>query len=56
MSFFKEALLQRDNDQSMNTFPKDMEMYAYRDYTLTMNVQLFGIWLLYNNSYVCEMS
>lgn len=38
MSFFKEALLQRDNDQSMNTFPKDMEMYAYRDYTLTMNV------------------
>ena len=23
---------------------------------LTMNVQLFGIWLLYNNSYVCETS
>lgn len=28
MSLFKEALLQRDNDQSMNKFPEDMEMYA----------------------------
>lgn len=28
MCLFKEALLQRDNDQSMNKFPKDMEIYA----------------------------
>lgn len=28
MSLFKENLLQRDTDQSMNKFPKDMEMYA----------------------------
>lgn len=28
MSLFKEKLLQRDTDQSMNKFPKDMEMYA----------------------------
>lgn len=28
MSLFKEKLLQRDTDQSMNKFPKDVEMYA----------------------------
>lgn len=28
MSLFKEKLLQRDTDQSVHKFPKDMEMYA----------------------------
>lgn len=46
MSLFKEKLLQRDPDQSMNKFPKDMEMYAYRDYTPNANNECLAIWYL----------
>lgn len=46
MSLFKEVLLQRDNDQSMNKFPKDMEMYAQRDYTPNVNNECLVIWYL----------
>lgn len=46
MSLFKEKLLQRDTDQSMNKFPKDMEMYAQRDYTPNANNECLVIWYL----------
>lgn len=32
MSFLKQVLLQRDNDQSMHKFPKDI--YAQKDFSL----------------------
>lgn len=34
MSFLKQVLLQRDNDQSMHKFPKDMKIYAQKDFSL----------------------
>lgn len=46
MSLFKEKLLQRDTDQSMNKFPEDMEMYAQRDYAPNANNECLAIWYL----------
>lgn len=58
MSLFKEELLQRDNDQSLHKFPKDMGICAQKGFTPNANNECLvtGIYLLYNTHYVCKMS